>query len=380
MQIVEVFSSAIVPEQVIRESNIKDLIKDMAAAQASVKSTTQKLDDARNAQKDGNFVTNWWNDRSDAVQDAQINLNRSIGSLTEKSSQLLIINTAISKVLHDQQGILLRQQDELQRQAGTLHEQNNQILEQQKELARQQQEINAANKGLMEAKGISQEQALKLVGCVTLVTEAEKRIDAANRDLTQSVERYVQDSTAGCLERLEELNAGLEQTLQTNIQAFEGKMDEQHSAIRRLGDDLASYAKTMQDAHEAIHKNLLDMQQAGKNVETKLETATQALERKLGFATQEMERKLDTAKQQIELAQQIEHETFSGTQVQMSADMRTTADGLRSVESQVSRLQQELKGSRRTQIMATATVAAIAIAALAWQAVPVFLQASTLVQ
>src|SRR5690606_9176297 len=132
-----------------------------------------QLERARSEQKNGNAITNWWNDRNDAVQDAQIDLNRSIGTLTEKTSQLLIVNTAISKVLHDQQGILLQQQDQLQQQASTLQEQNNQILDQQKALERQQQEINAANKGLMEAKGISQEQAQKLVGCVALVTEAE---------------------------------------------------------------------------------------------------------------------------------------------------------------------------------------------------------------
>ena len=213
LQIVEAFSSAIVPERIIRESNIKELIKGMTAAQASVQSTTTKLERARKEQKDGNALTNWWNNRSDAVQDAQIDLNRSIGDLTEKSSQLLIVNTAISKVLHDQQGILLQQQKELQRQADTLEEQNAQILHQQQALAKQQREINAANKGLMEAKGISQEQAQKLVGCVTLVTEAEKRIDVANEKLSRSVEGLVKDSTALCLERLEALNAAQELSL-----------------------------------------------------------------------------------------------------------------------------------------------------------------------
>ena len=66
------------------------------------------------------------------MQDAQLDLNKSIGRLTQTSSQLLIVNTAISKVLNDQQHILLEQQNMLKSQADTLGEQNNQILLQQK--------------------------------------------------------------------------------------------------------------------------------------------------------------------------------------------------------------------------------------------------------
>lgn len=343
LQIVEAFSLAIVPDQVIRESNIKELLKDMTAAQSSVKASTKQLERARSEQKNGNAITNWWNDRNDAVQDAQIDLNRSIGTLTEKTSQLLIVNTAISKVLHDQQGILLQQQDQLQQQASTLQEQNNQILDQQKALERQQQEINAANKGLMEAKGISQEQAQKLVGCVALVTEAEKRIDAANQELTQSLERYVQDSNTVCLERLEELNAGLERTLQANIQAFDGKIEAQDS-----------------------------------NVALKLAAATNALELKLGSVTQDLARKLDTANQQLELAQQTQRDAFSSTLTQMSADLRATADGLTHAQAEVSQLQQALKSGRRTQIIATTTAIAIAFATLAWQVLQVIRPVTTL--
>ncbi|KAK51915.1 hypothetical protein [Bordetella bronchiseptica] len=334
LQIVEAFSSATVPEQVIRESNIKELINGISAARSSVKSTTKQLERARSEQKNGNLLTNWWNDRNDAVQDAQIDLSRTIGHLTEKTSQLLIVNTAISKVLHDQQGILLQQQDQLQHQASALQEQNEQILDQQKALERQQQEINAANKGLMEAKGISQEQARKLVGCVTLVTEAEKRIDAANQELTLSVERYVQDSTAACVERLEELHAGLEQTLQANIQAFDSEIQAQHLNV----------------------------------------------DRKLECAAQDLERRLDAANQQLELAQQTQREAFSGTLTQMSADLRATADGLAHAEAGLSQMQQALQRSRRAQIIATATAVTVAFAALAWQVLPVLRQAATVAQ
>ena len=164
LQIVQVFSSVDIPEKIIRDSNIKDLIRDMTAEQDSVQSDARRLEQLRQEKKEGNFIANWWNDRDDKVQDAQIDLNKSIGRLTQKSSQLLIVNTAISKVLHDQQRILLEQQNILKRQTYTLEEQNRKILEQQKLLEKQQQDINKANQGLMEAKGITQEQAQQLVG------------------------------------------------------------------------------------------------------------------------------------------------------------------------------------------------------------------------
>lgn len=93
----------------------------------------------------GNFFTNWLNDRGDLLQDAQIDLNKSIGRLTQKSSQLLIVNTALSKLLNQQQQILLNQQHILEGQTCSLAEQNEQILKQQVLLEEQQKEINKAN-------------------------------------------------------------------------------------------------------------------------------------------------------------------------------------------------------------------------------------------
>ncbi len=120
LEIIQTFSSADVPESVIRASNIKGLIHGMNAAQKAVKLNTKRMESLRQDEKDGNFVGNWWNDRDDKVQDAQIDLNKSIGDLTEKSSQLLIVNTLISKVLYDQQKVLNDQQIILNEQADAL--------------------------------------------------------------------------------------------------------------------------------------------------------------------------------------------------------------------------------------------------------------------
>ncbi|WP_375576328.1 hypothetical protein [Paracidovorax oryzae] len=217
LQIVQAFSSVDVPERIIRDSNIKELLRGMTAEQDAVQSDAKRLERLRQEKKDGNFIGNWWNDRDDKVQDAQIDLNKSIGRLTQKSSQLLIVNTAISKVLNDQQRILLEQQNILKCQTDTLGEQNRKILEQQMLLEKQQQDINQANQGLLETKGLTQEQARQLVGCVKLVKEAESRIGAANQALRSGVEQYLSDS----FERsLEYLNSGFAEEAQRR-DAFE---------------------------------------------------------------------------------------------------------------------------------------------------------------
>ena len=110
LSIIQAFASSNVPEGVMRESKIRELIRDMTVAQSSVQSDSDRLEALRKEKKEGNIFSNWLYDRDDKVQDAQLDLNKSIGRLTQTSSQLLIVNTAISKVLNDQQHILLEQQ------------------------------------------------------------------------------------------------------------------------------------------------------------------------------------------------------------------------------------------------------------------------------
>lgn len=183
LQVVKAFSSLTIPEDVIRNSDIKGIVNDILSANQSVGSNTDRLDRLRREKANNSRISNWWNDRSDKIDEAQLDLNKSIGRLTQKSSQLLVVNTAISKVLSDQQGILLKQQRLLEEQTKQLKEQNQQILKQQRTLEDQQKDICKANQGLLEAKGLTQEQAKKLVGCVKRVEEAESKVAQANESL-----------------------------------------------------------------------------------------------------------------------------------------------------------------------------------------------------
>lgn len=242
LEIIQTFSSADVPESVIRASNIKGLIHGMNAAQKAVKLNTKRMESLRQDEKDGNFVGNWWNDRDDKVQDAQIDLNKSIGDLTEKSSQLLIVNTLISKVLYDQQKVLNDQQIILNEQADALKKQNIKILDQQKQLAQQQTEINKANQGLLEATGLTREQAKNLMGCVNRVIEAENKIDFSNQALHSGLTQYIDESNTRCIDRINTGFSEKEQYYKIFEQSFSNELSAQSQYVKNEVERLSAEA------------------------------------------------------------------------------------------------------------------------------------------
>jgi len=284
LQIVQAFSAVSVPEQVIRDSNIRELVQEILGEQEAVKDNADRLERARRNKQDGNFLGNWWNDRDDKVQDAQLDLSGSIGRLTQTSSRLLVVNTAISKVLSDQQNILLQQQRVLEEQARELKSQNEKILDQQQQLAEQQRKINAANQGLMEAKGVTQEQAEKLVGCVVRVTEAERKIDLANDLLRSSMQAEMREFLAQCTARVD---AGFAEI---------GRAQE--DAERKLGAMLASSARDSQDALARFETALrADMSSRLGELLVPLDQKSAAQQAELERLRADVERELQTVKQ-----------------------------------------------------------------------------------
>jgi len=202
LQIVHAFSSVELPEHIFSSGKIQELVARMADAKNATEGDGNRLARLRREKSNSNFVSNWWNDLDDKIQDASLDLSQSIGSLTQRSAELLAVNTAISKVLSDQQQVLLEQQSQLRQQATALAEQNKQIRAQQDELAQQQTAIHAANEGLLQAKGVSQEQALKLIGCVQRVEAAEAKMESANQVLLQGMESHLAQAAQTQLAKL----------------------------------------------------------------------------------------------------------------------------------------------------------------------------------
>jgi len=331
LQVVQAFSSVAVPEEIIRSSDIKGLIEGMISSQRSSENAAQKLERLRQEKRDGNFFSNLWHNRNDKIQDAQIDLSSAIGNLTQKSSQLLIVNTAISKVLYDQQQILMQQQLLLEQQANELKEQNQKILDQQKTLEHQQNEINAANQGLLEAKGLTQEQAQQLVGCVVRVTEAEKRLDISNQELRSEVEQRQEN---------------LEEKLSLHVQSVTEKMISQDEAVQHLQENLVHRLSTQQqDILAIVDRNALVTSES-----------LNAIEFKQKNFYDENTKAIEVLRDSVKL--DFQH---------AATELEGHSDALKNTDAQLASLQQGLHKSDKFNRIALVAVACVALASLTWQ-------------
>lgn len=207
--IVNAISEITIPNDAFENSEFKEIISNYKEAQKKVSTSLNDVETARKRVKEGNFLGNWWHKRKDNLQDAQLDLNKSVGLLTKQSSDLILFNTAISKVLVSQQNVLHEQQKLLSEQASELDAQNKSIEEHQIKLSRQQEEIIKANNGLLEAKGLTRDQAEKLVGCVKRVEAAEQKMELSNQELEHSLSTRI----VACERRAESYKAELDKGL-----------------------------------------------------------------------------------------------------------------------------------------------------------------------
>lgn len=386
LQIIEAFSSVSIPEKIIRESNIRELIHGLTDDQEKVQTDAQRLDRLRQEKKEGNFFGNLLNDRDDKIQDAQLDLSQTIGRLTQKSSQLLIVNTAISKVLNDQQRILLEQQNILKQQTDTLAEQNRKILEQQNLLEKQQQDINKANQGLLEAKGITQAQAQQLVGCVKLVKEAENRINETNQALRSGVEQSLHDSVERCLGRL---SSGLTEQAQRYdafeqhvISEFSTQAQQAQKALEQIATESVQLTSTLQEQltstiatleqHREADKQQLTTALSSQSEHAQAELArlaSDSAELKVGIGQQlqvHFQTVLEKVSVQNETSQQL-HEAVKSVEQKQEAVQNEQAQALKAVKVLLAVLQTEQKKGTSNNRLTTAVVAALALVSLGWQ-------------
>ncbi|MGZ9738333.1 hypothetical protein ACXX83_07825 [Pseudomonas sp. GNP012] len=271
IQIVTALSQADLSESVIGGSCVKDLITAVVDAQHQAKSANDALQKARSEKSTQNVLSNWWNNTEDKIKDAQLSLTTEISNLNRHSSQLLIFNTAVSKVLCDQQDVLLSQQQRLEAQAMQLRAQNTQILDQQQQLAAQQGEIRAANQGLLEAKGLSATQARDLIGCVRRVEAAEARIVQINEEVLveigqqlNQVRKDVYDSLSTAVSTLEARDKQLlriaqdqQQKLNNHSETIDGKLNAFNQALPgQLETSISKHLESSLDLVRTMERRL----------------------------------------------------------------------------------------------------------------------------
>lgn len=407
LQIVQAFSSMEVSERIIRSADIRELVGGMLSAQDEVGRNAEEVERARQEKKGGSLIGNWWKDRDDKLLDAQIDLQKSIGSLSRKSSQLLIVNAAISRVLSDQQRSLLQQQNMLKQQADLLEEQNRRILGQQRALEQQQREVDAASQGWLEARDLSAEQTDQLAGSMRRLEQAELQMEALNQQLISSVAEDLVTVVSDWRIRLDDLardfkerhlglerklfadfhdhidqvrleleanadtvaglSADLERKLERQTQACQDRSEAQEAAARQLREALAERLKQLrQETLDTLEQSILPLRRALRD-----------LERRQGDWQQEQARVLEV---QRKVLVQLEGELTSRGEAlaQLADESKRKDEALARLESGLkakagaldnaeARLQflEEAQGAGRCRLALVAV--GLALVSLGWQ-------------
>ncbi|THG82312.1 hypothetical protein E5198_09405 [Pseudomonas sp. A-1] len=425
--VVNAFSKVDIPKDVFESSKLHELVSGIQSDRKTVISDVERIERLRREVSDGNFVSNLVKGRKGKLQDAQLDLNSSIGSLTERSSQLLVLNTAISKLLMDQQEMLIRQQKSLEKQAAEIEKQNKEIAEHQRALSEQQDKTDKVTKGLLELTDLTSEQAVQLIDCVDRVETAEARLEHANRELRVDLENRFEDAVSVCLKRLKEISDGLSgdysklsQTLrselQSSLRSADEKLSAQALAAEQFGRALAqrqaefeqqltsafstqsqhAQAELARFASETTEFKAHIEQQLQAHIQTVLEkTAAQdaaaqqlreaisaqlkkfqqdmvsAVEQKvlaLRETVKGVELKQETAQQEHTQALEAQRESLERNLQHLSADLSGKAEALKNAETQLVALQAEQQKGASSNRLALAAVACLALASLGWQA------------
>lgn len=334
--------------------------------------------------------------QEDKVQEAQTELGKSTGRLTHTSLQLLLANTATAEVHGVHQKALQEQQKSLQQQADKLKDQAQQLLAQHKIIKQEQALIHTAHHGLMQAHGITKEQALQLVGCVEQVTQAEQRLAAANLQLRTALEQKLETTAQECIDQL---NTGFS-SLNLRQRSFEEQISSTLSAqSKRTRDRLTLFTKASADfeinlsqqlqAHtQAVvdhtatqHAQLVQQQEANaaqlltfqhdlrQELDATTERNTLALHTTMDGIAQALQAEVQAQRAASENSVQRLHRDIDG----VGSALKTTDTGLNHTNEAVSALTQQLtqlqtqqRADQRRYLRALAAVASIAIASIAW--------------
>ena len=245
MQIVEAFSNLTVPEDILRNSNVPQMVEDMRSTKKRLETSEERLSQLRREKNDSNFISNILKDRSDQIDDAKDNVNKEFRKLGVLSSNLLILNTAMAKIMNGQQKALQGQQIVLDHQARDIKNQNSDIKGHQELHANMLREFRKVLDSFKETKSLTQAQAIELIKCTQKVAESERSMLKSHELLMDKVE-----------ERLRLISSEWSEIIASRLVQF----DHVHKAIEiRVAERLAMSETNARDKlveAESLHQEL----------------------------------------------------------------------------------------------------------------------------
>lgn len=254
MVIVSAVAKQQLPAELLDESRLRDLVKRVDARRRAVAERATKVGAAKSKIDDGNFLTNFLFGRNGDLDDARFDMERAVGALTESSAELLVLNTAMAVVIGRQQEALREAQEEVALQTEIIKTQNVRIEAQQKLQSEQQLRINSAHEGLLEAKGITSEQAIKLVDCVRRVERTEDAIKQSQAALLRSVSARL-DEFKGHLSEVADREAERDARLGAIASGQQRLESSIASAASEFAEAVASQNGRLESASAAIQAN-----------------------------------------------------------------------------------------------------------------------------
>ncbi|WP_157146193.1 hypothetical protein [Achromobacter insuavis] len=196
LDVVRALSEVELPPDMVEFSRIGELVKNLNQSKEKLQKSKSELEKLRQDREKGNFFSNWWDDVDDQIHDASLDISRQLVDVNRHAAQLLVINTALSKMLNSQQQVLLEQQGALDKQAEQIARQNLALHEYQQDFRTQQGEISQANQKLLDAHDVSLRLAGELMQRLDQVAESERRVNAAHEILLENIERHFGEAMA----------------------------------------------------------------------------------------------------------------------------------------------------------------------------------------
>jgi len=424
--VVNAFSKVDIPKDIFKSSQLHDLVSNIQTDRNTVISDVDRVERLRKEAAAGNFVSNLIKGRKGKLQDAQLDLNSSIGSLTERSAQLLVVNTAISKILMEQQETLARQQRTLETQAADIKKQNKEIAEQQALLGEQQDKTDKVTKGLLELTDLTSEQAAQLIDCVDRVETAENRLEHANRELRVELERRFEDAVSACLQRLKEVSetlsddySRLSHNLRTELQsgllsaeerisaqalaaeqfnralnqrqgefeqqltsAFSTQSQHAQAELERFASDSAEFKTDIGQQLQAHIQTVLEKtaaqdaaaQQLHETISLQLKKLQQDIFSKidqkvlaLNKTVEDLSHKQEAIQREQSTALAAQQESMERSLQHLETGLSGNAEALKNTEANLTSLQMKQMKSTNRHRLALALVACLAAASLGWQ-------------
>ena len=249
--VVNAFSKVVIPKDVFESSQLHELVSNIQSDRKTVMSDVDRIESLRKEAAAGNFVSNLIKGRKGKLQEAQLDLNSSIGSLTERSAQLLVVNTAISKILMEQQETLTRQQKILEDQASSIQRQNKEIAEQQRALKEEQQKTAKNTDNLFRLNNTSSEQTEKLFEFVDRIEETEGRLERINQELTSALDKKVNESVAFCIGKLQEICDDFSGKYSSFASDLRGELK---AGVHKLEAEVTAQASTAEQFRSALEQ------------------------------------------------------------------------------------------------------------------------------